>query len=104
MTDITIRSASIDEIENLLEIEQKIIEIERAFDSELKTESITYCDLEALVLSTKAEVLVAEVGNKIVGTGYAEIRKSKSYIKHSHHSYLGFMYVDPEFRGKGLTS
>ncbi|MCP3940553.1 MAG: GNAT family N-acetyltransferase [Desulfobacteraceae bacterium] len=103
MTDIAIRRANLKELSTLLEIEQRIIEAERPFDNELKTESISYYDLEALVLSAKAEVLVAEINNKIVGSGYAEIRKSKSYMKHSYHSYLGFMYVEPTFRGKGIN-
>lgn len=103
MTGFAIRSASLNDLHDLLEVEQKIIEVERSFDKELKTKSITYCDLKALVLSDQAEVVVAEYDNKIVGSGYAEIRKSKSYMKHSYHSYLGFMYVEPTFRGKGVN-
>jgi ribosomal protein S18 acetylase RimI-like enzyme len=103
VTDIAIRSANLSDMDSLLEIEQRIIEAERPFDNELKTESISYYDLEALILSAKAEVLVAEIDSKIVGSGYAEIRKSKSYKKHSYHSYLGFMYVEPTFRGKGIN-
>jgi len=103
MTDIAIRSASLNDIDTLLEIEQRIIEAERAFDSELKSKSISYYDLRALILSANAEVIVAEIGNKIIGSGYAEIRTSKPYKKHNYHSYLGFMYVDPTFRGKGIN-
>ena len=103
MTDIAIRSANLNDMDTLLKIEQNIIAAERPFDNELKTESISYYDLEALILSAKAEVFVAEIDNKIVGSGYAEIRKSKSYKKHSYHSYLGFMYVEPTFRGKGVN-
>ena len=103
MADIAIKSANLNDMGTLLEIEQRIIEVERPFDNELRTESISYYDLEALILSSKAEVLVAEINNKIVGSGYAEIRKSKSYLKHRYHSYLGFMYVEPTFRGKGIN-
>ena len=103
MTDIAIRSANLNDMDTLLKIEQNIIAAERPFDNELKTEAISYYDLEALILSVKAEVFVAEIDNKIVGSGYAEIRKSKSYKKHSYHSYLGFMYVEPIFRGKGIN-
>jgi ribosomal protein S18 acetylase RimI-like enzyme len=103
VTDIAIRSANLDDMDTLLEIEQRIIETERPFDDELKTESISYYDLEALILSAKAEIFVAEIDNGIVGSGYAQIRKSKPYKKHGYHSYLGFMYVEPTFRGKGVN-
>ena len=84
MTDITIRSASLDDMDTLLEIEQRIIETERPFDDELKTESISYYDLEALILSAKAEVFVAEFENRIVGSGCA-LRNRISGIK--EHQY-----------------
>ena len=32
-----------------------------------------------------------------------EYEKSKSYLKHDQHAYLGFMYVLPEYRGKGIN-
>ena len=64
MTDITIRSASLKDMETLLEIEQKIIEAERPFDIELKEELISYYDLSALVSSGQAEVIVAEANQK----------------------------------------
>jgi ribosomal protein S18 acetylase RimI-like enzyme len=103
VTDIAKRIANLDDMVTLLEFEQQIIAAERPFDNELKNEPISYYDLEALILSAKAEVFVAETDNKIVGSGYAEIRKSKSYKKHSYHSYLGFMYVEPAFRRKGVN-
>lgn len=87
----------------LLEMEQLIIAAERPFDAGLKAESISYYNLEELILSVSAEVLVAEKSNVIVGSGYAEIRNSKPYMKHNVHSYLGFMYVKPKFRGKGIN-
>lgn len=103
MTDIEIRSANLDDLEQLLAIEQHIIEVERPFDQQLKDKSITYCDLKELVLSDRAEVVVAEHDKKIIGSGYAKICQSKPYLKHSHHAYLGFMYVEPDFRGRGVN-
>ena len=83
--------------------EQAIISVERSFDSYLKNEPISYYDLKTLVSSENAEVVVAEINKEIVGSGYAKIEKSKLYVEHDFHSYLGFMYVDPEHRGKGVN-
>jgi ribosomal protein S18 acetylase RimI-like enzyme len=47
--------------------------------------------------------LVAEIDEKIVGSGYALIEKAKDYFTHDEHSYLGFMYVLPEYRGRGIN-
>jgi len=103
VTGITIRSANLNDMGTLLEFEQQIIAAERPFDSELKNDPISYYNLEELILSAKVEVVIAEINNKIVGSGYAQIRKSKPYKKHNHHSYLGFMYVEPTFRGRGIN-
>ena len=47
--------------------------------------------------------LLRELDNKVIASGYARIDKSKPYLKHSHHAYLGFMYVLPEYRGQGIN-
>jgi GNAT superfamily N-acetyltransferase len=49
------------------------------------------------------ELVVAEFDNKIIGSGYARLETSKHYLRHSKHAYLGFMYVDPNYRGKGVN-
>jgi ribosomal protein S18 acetylase RimI-like enzyme len=46
---------------------------------------------------------VVEIDGQIVATGYVQIRASKTYLQHSHHGYLGFMYVVPQCRGQGLN-
>lgn len=103
MKGTIIRTATLDDMEILLEFEQGIVKAERPFDPMLKADPISYYDLKELVLSSQAEVLVAQYQNKIVAAGYAQIRPSKPYLKHSFHSYLGFMYVEPDYRGKGIN-
>lgn len=104
MEEIVIRQATLDDLETLLAFEQAIIQAERLFDPTIRSgDDVHYYDLAALVLSTHAEVLVAEVRSAIVGSGYARIETSDSYLKHDRHSYLGFMYVVPEYRGKGVN-
>ena len=47
--------------------------------------------------------MVAEIDGELVGSGYAQIRKADIFLKHTHFAYLGFMYVRPSFRGKGVN-
>ena len=56
-----------------------------------------------MLTASTIEVVIAEVDNKIIASGYARIDKSKPFLKHKKHAYLGFMYVLPEYRGKGLN-
>ena len=101
--EIVIRQVKPEEIDILLEFEKGIILAERPFDTTLKEGEIHYYDLLELISSPKAEVLVAEVENELVGSGYAKILEAKNYHKHREYAHLGFMYVKPAFRGKGIN-
>lgn len=100
---IDIRSTREEEINLLLEFEKGIIEAERPYDNTLKEGEIHYYDLLELIKSDEAEVVVAVVNEELVGSGYAKIKTAKPYQKHTHFAYLGFMFVKPEFRGKGIN-
>jgi GNAT superfamily N-acetyltransferase len=82
---------------------QMLVEAERPFDPTLKTGEIIYYDLEALINDEHTAVLVIETDTEIIGSGYAQIRSAKSYERHDLFGYLGFMYIIPQFRGKGLN-
>lgn len=103
MNEVKIRRASLDDLEQLMVFEQDLIKAERPFDPTLKPDPVNYYDLKSLLTSPLAEVVVAETGNKIIASGYARIDKSKPFLKHTHHAYLGFMYVVPEYRGQGIN-
>src|SRR5690348_12109184 len=104
MSEITIRPATLDDLQTLLAFEQAIIETERPFDPTIRSgPDVHYYDLEALILSSDAHVVVALADSRIVASGYARIEASDPYLKHDRHSYLGFMYVIPEFRGQGVN-
>lgn len=100
---ISTRTATLNDHEILLEFEQGVINFERAFDPTLKDEKIHYYDLKAMILADDAEVAVALINDEIVGSGYAKIEIPKSYLKHDRFAYLGFMFVKPEHRGKGIN-
>jgi len=103
MIEIKIRKASIVDLGQLLDFEQDLIKTERPFDPTLKPDPINYYDLRSLLTSRLAEVVVAEAANKIIASGYARIDRSRPFLKHSTHAYLGFMYVLPEYRGQGIN-
>ncbi|MBC9798625.1 GNAT family N-acetyltransferase [Sinomicrobium weinanense] len=103
MKEIQLRRAVLDDLDTLLEFEQGIIEAERPFDETLKEEKISYYDLKAFILDPDTEVVVAESDGKPVGSGYARIMDAKSFLKHGKYAYLGFMYVHPEYRGRGIN-
>jgi ribosomal protein S18 acetylase RimI-like enzyme len=103
MNQITIRKATLEDLDTLLGFEQGVIATERPFDPTLQEGEIHYYDIAAMISAPHVEVVVAELSKEIVGSGYARIEASKIYLKHPRHAYLGFMYVKPEHRGKGVN-
>lgn len=100
---LNFREAIPSDIPQLLLLEQCLVDAERPFNTAIKPGNPTYYDIEDLVSNDNACLLVVEESSKIIGTGYAQIRKSKDSLQHEFHAYLGFMYVDPEQRGKGIN-
>ena len=98
-----IRTAVLEDLETLKEFEQDIISYERPFAPNLKKNPIIYYDIKDLIVRADAEVLVVVVDKLLVGSGYALINKSPPYKDPEHYAYLGFMYVAPDHRGKGLN-
>jgi len=103
MEQIIIRKAALSDLNTLLEFEQGIIKAERPFDVTLKDGEIHYYDIAQMIIADHVEVLVAEKAGELIASGYARIEDSKIYLKHPKHAYLGFMYVKPEYRGKGVN-
>jgi GNAT superfamily N-acetyltransferase len=99
-----IRPATFTDIPTLLQFEQGVITAERPFDPTLIPGAIKYYDLEMFITSPDAELLVAELDGELVGSGYARIKQSeKVYFDFDRFAYLGFMYVSPQHRGKGIN-
>lgn len=98
------REATEQDLEILLTFEQGIVSAERPFNITLIDGEIHYYDLSHFIKSPDATLLIAEENNEIIGSGYALIKKSeKDYYKFEKYAYLGFMYVKPEYRGKGVN-
>ena len=99
----TVREAAPNDITILRQLEQKVIDAERPFNDRIRTEGAEYYDIEALVTSPDALLVVVESNKELIGTGYVQIRQSKPSLQHEKHGYLGFMFVSPEYRGQGIN-
>jgi len=104
MQHILVRRATPVDIPILHQFEQGVIGAERPFDSTLKPGLIHYYDLNRLMHSEDSILLVAQKEDELIGSGYARIESAKPYLVHDRYGYLGFMYVKPEFRGRGVNT
>ena len=103
MSPTTIRKARTADLETLLRFEQGVIRTERPFDPTLKEGQIHYYDIRAMITANDVELVVAEQDGIVIGFGYARIEAAKPYLKHPVQAYLGFMFVEPTHRGKGIN-
>ncbi|HMR91832.1 MAG TPA: GNAT family N-acetyltransferase [Chitinophagaceae bacterium] len=103
MKDYHIRQATIADLPVLLTFEQALIEAERPFDPTLVPEPFHYYNLEELILSPDAEVLVAEADDQPVASGHCRIYEAKHQYQFERYAFLGFMYTVPAYRGQGIT-
>lgn len=101
--ELVIRFANLEDHKYLLEFEQGIISAERPYDPTLKNDPISYYDLAEIITSEWGDVIVAQYQERIVASGSVKIVSAKSYYQHENYAHLGFMYVEPEFRGLGLN-
>ena len=101
--NIIIRSATEDDLPILATFEQGIVTAERPYDDTLKPDPISYYDIHAMIVSQDSEVAVAEIEGKLIASGYVTKKRSLSYVIHDYHAFIGFLYVDPDYRGKGIN-
>jgi ribosomal protein S18 acetylase RimI-like enzyme len=100
---IDVRQATPADLPTLLRFEQGVIAAERPMDPTIKDGPIHYYDLNALLTSPHIHLVVAETNGMLIGSGYARIDPSRHYLRHAQHAYIGFMYFEPAFRGKGVN-
>jgi GNAT superfamily N-acetyltransferase len=103
MNNIKIRTATLDDLPTILKFEQGIIGAERPFDSTLLPGQIHYYDLGARITDADAAVVVGEDNGKLIAGGSAIIKRGNPYNTFTHYAFLGFMFVEPEYRGKGVN-
>ena len=100
--NIQIRSACLADVKVLREYEQGVVNAEREFSNSLKSGHVQYYDLQSLIECEQTNLLVAEFCGEIIACGYARLASDEPYLKTQTHAYLGFMYVVPKQRGKGI--
>lgn len=101
---VNIRPATMHDLPLLLKFEQEIINAERPFDVSIKKGAVSYYDIEAMIQDPQACIVVAEIEKKVVASGYAIPKKARHYLDHEYYAYLGFMYTDQQYRGKGINA
>lgn len=104
MAEISIRRAEASDLEALQCFEQGIIEAERPFDPTIKKERVTYYDLGVLINSPEAFVAIAEADGAPVGCGFARRAASRLFTEPAFHAYVGLMFVEPQWRGRGVNA
>ena len=101
--NIVTRPATAIDLPILLTFEQRIIAAERPYDETLLPDPISYYDIGELITSPESEVIVAELDGVLIGSGSARRKASRHYAEPAFHAYIGFLYVVPEHRGKGVN-
>lgn len=111
---IRFRPASLSDLPTLLAFEQGVISAERPLTTVLKEGEIHYYDIAELINAENCHVVVAEynapnesaennAAPSLVASGYIKVIESKPYHKSDKYGYIGFIYVDPDHRGKALS-
>jgi GNAT superfamily N-acetyltransferase len=101
---ITIRPAAAADLLLLRTFEQGVIAAERPYDATLRADPIRYYDLEALLASSDAALLVAEEDGQLLGSGYVRLEQAQPFLAHARHGYVGFIFVVPQRRGQGISA
>jgi len=102
MGKIIIREAVASDLEELMVFEQGVLQAERPFDNTLKDDTYYY-NLPEMIAAPHIQLLVAVQEGRLIGSGYARIETAKHFLKYRQFAYLGFMYVPPAHRGKGVN-
>ncbi len=103
METTLVRDAVLEDLPILLAFEQEIIKAERPFDPTIRPDPVNYYNLADYIADPSVKLLVAQVGERVVGSGYAYRKKARTYLDHEDYAYLGFMYVEPDYRGRGIN-
>lgn len=100
---LNIRSAHLSDLPSLQLFEQGIVSAERPYDNTLKADPISYYDIQEMILSEDCEVVTAEIDGRLVASGYVRRKRSLEYVMSDYHAFIGFLYVAPDYRGRGIN-
>jgi ribosomal protein S18 acetylase RimI-like enzyme len=101
---IKIRKATLKDLPILLDFEQRLIAVERPMDISLEQrKKIHYYDIGAFIKSDSAELYVATIEDEIIASGYGLIKRNDAKFSYQEYGYIGFIYVNDEHRGQGIS-
>ena len=103
MQSITVRPATLQDLDLLNRFQQSILGAERSFDPTIKDGPVRYYDIAGLLRSDDVRFVVAAADEKIVACGFARIDAAKPYLRHRAQAYLGLMFVEPRYRGRSIN-
>lgn len=98
-----VRLATKEDLPILDQFMDGLVAAERPMDITIKDGKVIYYDLESFINNERAVLYVAELNGELIASGYAKIKEDREYLKHSSHSYLGFMFVPEKHRGNGYN-
>src|ERR1041385_7817898 len=85
--EIIVRTATLDDLDILLQFEQNIISVERPFDRTLKSGHIHYYDIAEMIKASHVEVVVATLNNEIIGSAM-HVLKTLSHTSHTRNMLI----------------
>ena len=100
-SEVTIRVAESADLATLERFQQGIVAAERPFDPLLRESGVRYYDIVAMLRDPAVHLLLAEAEGSPIGCGFARIDTAKPWLRHTREAYLGLMFVEPEWRGRG---
>ena len=103
-SEVTIRVAESADLATLERFQQGIVAAERPFDPLLRESGVRYYDIVAMLRDPAVHLLLAEAEGSPIGCGFARIDTAKPWLRHTREAYLGLMFVEPEWRGRGVNA
>ena len=100
---VTYRRAQGADLPVLDQFQRAIIKAEAAFIPRRINDDYRYYDLAPMLDAPEICVAVAELNGALIGSGYAKKVRSKPYLEHHYHAYVGFMYTAENYRGQGIA-
>jgi len=104
MHPITVRPATMADLTVLERFQQDVVSAERPYDPTLREGSVRYYDIAEMLGRGDVLFLVAESQARVIGCGFAQIEEAEPFFRHRFHAYFGLMYVEPEYRGRGVNA
>tara|TARA_B100000809_G_C15089672_1_gene512722 strand:+ start:1345 stop:1683 length:339 start_codon:yes stop_codon:yes gene_type:complete len=104
MRKISLRTADLTDLKNLLAPEQEVVKSERPLDSFLGTGELYYYNIPKLISSENIPSIVAVSNKELVASSYLKMGNSNHYHKNAKHGCIDFIYVKPSSRGQRISN